>query len=281
MSGRCSVLALLLLLATPASARLLHVESVLESQAALPPDTRRLEFGSSYFGASAWAGHRHSLRYAGSRGDHIAWSLTLPWLYSSLANGGRAGRDNLLLGSSLRLAHGEAADLRLAGDFWLPFASEDLAPLALRRAFGRLALIGAQRGALDHAAALSYCWEVVGVGPETEGGAWPRRWDLALRSGKRPASGWGLFISGCLSRQQAADEDLTFGSLGGGVTLAWDARWCAELGAESTIGAEDIADRADYRVRLTLRRDVALPPPDAKPEPTGDPGMGAPSSAEP
>lgn len=254
---------------------------MLESQAALPPDTRRLEFGSSYFGASAWAGHRHTLRYAGSRGDTVAWSLTLPWLYSSLANGGRAGRDNLLLGGSLRLAHGEASSLRLAGDFWLPFAGEDLAPLALRRAFGRLALVGARRGGLDHTAALSYCWEIVGVGPETDDEAWPRRWDLALRNGRRLASGWGMFFSASLSRQQAAGEALNFGSAGGGLTLDWGALWSAELGAEATIGAQGVDDRADYRLRLTLRRDATLPPPDADPGPAGDSEIAAPANAEP
>lgn len=250
-----------LLLAAPASARLLQSEGVLESQAALPPDTRRLEFGSSYFGASAWAGHRHSIRYAGSRGEQLSWSLSLPLLYSSLGNGGRAGRDNLLFGASLQLARRERADLRLAGDFWLPFAGRDLAPLAERRAFSRLALIGAHRGRAELTAALSYCWEFVGVGPETEGGAWPKRWDLALRAGRRPLTGWGVFLSGGLLWQPAAsDPDLKLGSAGGGISLAWGTRWRAELSGEGSIGAESIADRADYRLRLVLRRDVALPP---------------------
>lgn len=260
----------LLLLAAPASARLLQSEGVLESQAAMPADARRLEFGSSYFGASAWAGHRHSIRYAGSRGEQLAWSLSLPWLYSSLGNGGRAGRDNLLFGGSLRFARREAVDLRLAADFWLPFAARELAPLAERRAFSRLALIGAHRGSAELTMALSYCWELVGVGPETEGGAWPKRWELALRSGYRPTAGWGAFLSGGLIWQPEADADLKFGSAGGGVSLAWGSRWWVELAGEGSIGAESASDRADYRVRLVLRRDAILPPPAADRE--GAPG---------
>ncbi len=253
---RLSASVLLLLAAVPAGAGFLHGEGVLDSQAALPAGQRRLEFGSTYYGAGPWAGHRHLLRVAGSRGELVQWSLSLPWLYSSLGNGGRSGRDNLLTGATLRMAAGERGRLRLGGEFWLPLASASLAPLAERRAFLRLALLGELTAAGGLEAGLSYCRELRGIGPEAEG-PWPASLDLDLRLGRRPTSGLRACLLGGSAWQP--EGELGMGWLGAGLAYAWDGQWLAELTGAAYLGAADEPTRADYRVRLGLRWDAELP----------------------
>jgi hypothetical protein len=248
---------LLLLAATPAGAGLLHLESALDSQAPLRAAVRRLEFGSTYYGAEKWLGLRHQLRIAGSRGDQVQWGLTLPWLYSSLANGGRSGRDNLLMGGTLGLLSAAHARLRLGGEFWLPRADADLAPLGERRAYGRLALLGELAGRRGLEFGLSYAWELRGIGPEPEGGPWPDFWDLDLRLGGQPAAGAGFSVRAGGSWQP--EGDLVYTWLGAGLALAWDERWLAELSGMAHFGAAEAPSRADYRLRLGLRRDLESP----------------------
>ena len=258
--------------ATPVRARLLLLESPLQSLAPLAGDQRRLEFGSAYFGAHTWAGYRHQLRYAGSRGDALSWSLTLPWLYSSYANGGRGGRDNLLLGAGLRLAGGEGVRLRLGGELWLPFADAALAPLGERRAFGRATLLLASSSGSrpGFQAAFSYRGELVGLGPETEDAAWPERMDLESRLARQPAVGAGFFLAGGAAVQ--ASEDLQAAWLGGGLGVNWGDTYCMELGGEAWFGAQDEPGRPDYRVHFRLRRDLSLATTATPAE--GDPGAG-------
>jgi len=276
---RRSASVLLLLAAAPASAGFLHVEDLLDSQAAVPAAVRRLEFGSTYYGAARWAGHRHLLRVAGSRGEQVQWSLTLPWLYSSFANDGRSGRDNLLMGGTLRMAGDGRSRLRLGGDFWLPLAGEALAPLAERRAFARLALLGELSAAGGLEAGLSYCWELRGIGPETDGAPWPASWALDLRLGRRPATGLRASLLGGASWQP--ESDLVYGWLGAGLGFAWDGQWLVELAGGPYHGAADEPTRADYRIRLSLRRDVKLA--DSAPAATGagEPAGGGPAGAQP
>jgi hypothetical protein len=252
---RRSASVFLLLVATPAGASLLHLEGVLDSQAALPAAQRRLEFGSTYYGAANWTGLRHLVRLAGARGEQVQWSLTLPWLYSSYGNGGRSGRDNLHLGGTLRMVGGERPRLRLGGEFWVPLAGGELAPLGERRAFGRLALLGELAGG-GLETGLSYTWELRGIGPETDGGPWPDAWTLDLRLGRRPAAGArACFLGGGTWQPEG---DLGYAWLGAGLDLAWSEAWLVELAGAAYFGAGDDPTRADYRLRLGLRRDVKL-----------------------
>ncbi|MCB1164109.1 MAG: hypothetical protein R3C71_15565 [Candidatus Krumholzibacteriia bacterium] len=266
---------LVLLGGRSAHARLLLLESPLESLAPLPADARRLEFSSTAFGAQHWAGQRLQLRYAGSRGTQLSWSLALPWLYSSYANGGRSGRDNLFLGAGLRVLGDEGARLRVGGELWLPFAAPELAPLGERRAFGRLALLagGGPRAPLQ--VSLSWRTELRGLGPELDASAdqriWPERWNLDARLGRFPAAGLAAFVRGGSSLQYDDGKRRQLGWIGGGAQFAWGEVFSVELSGEGWLGLGGDPVRPDYRLRLTLRRDAIAPPAPAEPASPGEP----------
>jgi hypothetical protein len=267
------VSAILLVFATAmpklCSAGLLFLETPLQTQSDLAASSRRLEIVSSYFGAEAWAGQRHTLRYSARRGELLSWSLGLPWLYSSLGNGGRSGRDNLQLGAALRLLRGERARLRVGADAWLPFAGEDLAPLALRRAFGRVSFLGelGDRGSPFLSGAIAFRRELKGIGPEYEGARWTDLTSLALRLAPLGGENRLLFLEAALAR--ALDEDLNWGRIGAGLCLRWNETWSTELAAELAFGREALPERYDYQLRLGISRSLVWPddtPPPESPE---------------
>lgn len=252
-----------------AGARLLLLESPLDAHVPLGPDSRRMEFGSETFGADKWMGQRLHFRYAGSRGGGLTWSLTLPWLYSSYANGGRSGRDNLQVGGAVGLVGAASRRVRLAGDFWLPFSDDSLYPLAQRRAFARVALLGrlgAEPGGMSLACA--YRREAVGLGPEVEGPAWSEQIQGELALDRAFGAGLAVSLRGGISH--AFDESLTWVEAGAGLSLRWSEDWSAELRGLVGLGAQAEPDRHDYALRLVLRRDRPLPveePAAADPQP--------------
>ncbi len=283
--GRALTSAMFLLLAVAlapgtAPARLLILESPLESLAPIDVESRRLEFGTEYFGAYRWAGQRHLIRYTGSRANGISWSLALPWLYSTYANGGRGGRDNLHVSAGLPVPTGEARRLRLGSDLWLPFASNSLYPLAQRRAFARVSLL-ADLGGREHfflRSSLAYRVELEGLGPETEGDSWSDHYSLDLRMGHGLAGGWRVFLASALDWPK--EEELLWWRGGAGFGLDWSGGWSLEMAVEFAHGDEAYPDRLDHALRLRLRREISVAEPDesAAPHPMGsEPPPGLPA----
>lgn len=240
-----------------AEARLLLLESALSSHVPLGPDARRFELGSEYFSGGAWAGQRHLLRYAGSREEQLSWFLSLPWLYSSYQNSGHGGRDNIHVGGAMTLGGG----LRLGGDLWLPFTDDALYPLAQRRAFGRLALLGdwsrQAPAKLPLSGALSYRRELKGLGPDSEGPVWSDLIAVDLRLGRRLGATWECFLGGNLSH--AFDEDLSWGDLSAGLGLGWGESWRMEFSGALALALASEPEDLDYAFKLRLHRDITLP----------------------
>lgn len=253
-----------------APARLLILEPPLEAMAPIPPDSRRMEFGTRYFGAELWTGQRHLIRYTGSRTNGISWSLALPWLYSSYANGGVSGRDNIHVSAALPFPGAAASRFRLGSDLWLPFADDRLYPLAQRRAFARVSLLtdlGDSQGFFLRSA-LAYRLELEGLGPETEDEPWSDHYGLDLRVGRGLGESWRVFATGALDWPR--EEELLWWRGGAGVAVDWRGGWSLELAGEFAGGDEAAPDRHDYAFRLCLRREIALETPgdaDGAPEP--------------
>ncbi len=247
------------------SARLLFLDPPLQSQPDQTADSRRLEIESSYYGAAAWTGQRHVLRYSVRSGELLSWSLGLPWLYSSLNNGGVSGRDNLQLGAALRPLRGETARVRFGADVWLPFAGDELAPLALRRAFGRLSLLGelGGEGSPLFWGALAFRRELKGIGPKYEGPRWTDHTSLTLRFAALRGRRLSLFLEGAAAR--ALDERVTWGHFGSGLSIRWNEIWSSELAAEMAFGEKALPERYDYRLRIGISR--TLPSPSETPPP--------------
>ena len=248
--------------------RVLFLEDPLRSWAPLGQDRHRLELGSEYFGAHAWTGLRHTLRIDGSRGRFMGWSVAVPWLYSSYHGTGETGRDNLragLVGYAPGLARGR---LCLGAEVWLPFSEDRLYPLQQRRCFGRATLTSAVPAAgMTWRTALSYCWELRGVGPQTTGGPWPERLAADLRAGKRLGGAWEPFVEGGIS---VSSDAATWSRLGGGLGLRWSEVWSAEAMAETSLGNQEDPDLYDYRISLRLTREFIPPAPEASEK--GTPG---------
>ncbi len=251
-------------------ARLLFLEPPLHSQADQPTASRRLEIVSTYYGAATWTGQRHLLRYSVRSGELLSWSLGLPWLYSSMGNGGVSGRDNLQLGAALRPQSRETARFRFGADVWLPFAGDELAPLALRRAFGRLSILG-ELGHEDSPlfwGAFAFRRELKGIGPKYEGPRWTDLASLTLRFAALRGQRHILFLEGAAAR--ALDERVTWGHFGSGLSIHWNETWSSELTAELAFGEEALPERYDYRLRIGISRTLPSPeetPPPESPEP--------------
>lgn len=272
---------LALALPAPATARLLFFESPLQIHSDLPVASRRLELVSSYFGAESWAGQRHTLRYGARRGELLSWSLGMPWLYSSFRNGGVSGRDNLQVSAALRLQRGDSARSRILADFWLPFAGEDLTPLATRRAFARIGLLVELGGEGSPTLCVSAAFrrELKGIGPDYEGPRWTDLASMTLRLAPLRGEFRTLFIEA--GARRALDEDLTWWRIGAGVALDWNETWSTELSAEVAMGDAALPERYDYRVRLGISRTLPMPQEEAPPEPSGVPGGRNDESAPP
>ncbi len=242
-----------------ALARLLFLETPLQTQADLPATSRRLEIVSTYYGATTWAGQRHALRYTARRGEVITWSLGLPWVYSSMANGGVSGRDNLHLGATVAMLRGDRARARVGAELWMPFADEALAPLALRRAFGRLNFLGELGDPRSPVLrfALAHRRELKGIGPEYEGARWTDLASLSFRFTAIARESWTLFLEAGGAR--ALDEKLSWGRSGAGLSWRWNEVWSAEFAAEMAFGDEALPERYDYLARLGISRTLSLP----------------------
>ena len=275
MPVRALLYLLLLLAAGPVRSEILLLEDPFASMRPPIPERHAFTLGSEYFSAPGWMGLRSQFRYEACRGHVVAWALTLPWIYSEQHGLGHGGRDNLRLSGNLRLWGEGEGHLRFGAEVWLPFAEDDLLPLAERRAFSRLSLMSLTRrdGYLVRAA-LAYRRELVGLGGEAEG-VWPERWSGHLRLFFDPVEK-GPFLSGGVS---ASPEDISWAYYGlgwrlrlfdfGGLELALDRAW----------GAHDSDSVYDWRLSLRITREISRPlEPEAGDEDGGQevpPGEGA------
>jgi len=277
--SRAWLFAALLAAAAPSRADLLFLEDPLRAFAPVSPGAMRLEVGAEYYGDERWTGLRNLVRLRGSRGAVVDWSLTLPWLYSSLHDRGETGRGNLRGGAALRLLGAGERRLRLGAEVWLPFADDRLHPLQQRRGGGRLALLGDwARGPLSARLALAAFRDLPDLGGEVEDEAWPVRWSADLRLERRLATSLAVFVEGGVAE---ADAEPAWRRLGGGAALCWDeGNWRAELAGDLDLAGDEGAAGYDYRICLCLHRDFPPPPPPPDTA-AGDAGENAPPGDEP
>ena len=98
----------------------------------------RLDLSMAGYRGGNWKGMRNSFQLQRGLGSRGAWSLALPWIYSSAEDAWLGRRGNIYGG--IAWSPPWISFLQVNGETWLPFSDDRLAPLQVNRGFLRWSL---------------------------------------------------------------------------------------------------------------------------------------------
>jgi len=213
----------------------------------------RLDMGMDAYRGRDWTGLRNRLRIQRASVASSVWSLSLPWIYSSAAAG--LGRRGSLRGG-FAWAPPQLGAFRLAGEAWLPFSDDRLAPLQVRRGFLRWSLLGrATFSSQSIRFGLSRTLELRGLIGKEEGEPWTP-WNEGEASWS--FEGWKRLAPRLAGRFAFRNGDPLWSEAGAGIAFRWPTNWSLELEAVAFFSDQD-DPFPTTGLRLLWRRDFADP----------------------
>ncbi len=250
------LLAILLsvLFAGTASPGELILESPLDNLSLRQTAITRLDLSSDVYRGEDWTGLRNTLRIQRALGENTAWSMGLPWIYSSAEEAGLGLRGNLVGGFAWSPPW--LSFLRLGCEGWLPFSDDRLMPLQVKRGFLRWSLAsGLNAGSHRFDVGVSRSSELRGLLGDEEGDPWlawsegELRWSFAA---------WDSWTPQLSARAAFRGGESLWTELGGGFRLRWSEFWSLELSAGAMMSDLD-APFPSARVGIAIRRDFPDP----------------------
>ena len=243
-----------ILLSGPAGAGELLFEDPLRSLSAVPDSLTRLELGSEAYAGSEGMAMRQTLRVQRRFGFGADWAMTLPWIWTDTGQLGHGGRGNLRMGMGAPVRGLEG--LRVTGEFWAPFAAENLQPLSEKRGFLRFGLQyrpafvpGSLRMGISRSS------ELGGLVGEAADEPWPSWLESSFLWEGMRWKGLELFGDGRLAWRSS---ELLWSQAGGGLRLNWDPHWTLSLGL-GMVSDGNAGELPPTALSLVLRRDFPDP----------------------
>jgi len=232
----------------------LVLEDHLSSLTLRETSTTRLALGMETYRGNDWTGLRNVMRIERAPGESSTWSITLPWIYSSAEDAGFGRRGNLRGGFAW--SPPPISRIRLAGEAWLPFSDNRLAPLQVKRGFLRWTLSGSLKlGSSRLAASFGRTQELRGLIGSEESLPW-ESWnegELLWSFGS-----WSAFLPSLYARAAFGAGGSLWNEFGGGFTLHWSETWNFELRA-GAYQSDQENPFPDFRLRMGFVVDFADP----------------------
>ncbi len=214
----------------------------------------RLELSMSAYRGGNWTGIRNNFQLQRGMGSHSAWSLALPWIYSSVEDAGFGGRGNIYGGFTWSPPW--VSLLSLGGETWLPFSDDRLAPLQVKRGFLRWSLASSYTmGSSKLNMSLSRSSELRGLIGDEDGDPWENWNEGEVRLN---FTAWDRITPQLSARSAFRGSESLWTEAGGGFRFHWSEHWSLEL--EATAFISDLVDPFPaLGIRLGIRRDFPDP----------------------
>ncbi len=214
----------------------------------------RLDLSMAGYRGGNWTGLRNSFQLQRGLGSRGAWSLALPWIYSSAEDAGFGGRGNIYGGFAWSPPW--VSFLRLGGETWLPFADDRLAPLQVKRGFLRWSMASSfSLGSSKLKLSLSRSSEMRGLIGDETGDPW-ETWNEG--EFRLSFTDWDRITPQLSARSAFRGSESLWTEVGGGIRFKWSEHWSIDLNATAFIS--DLEDPFPAMgVRLGLSRDFPDP----------------------